>query len=86
MIFEILFYESIISSLKIKKDGNFLDIEIKGKSFYKYMVRKIVGALIDVGLGRCDILDIKKALDDYEKKSQFFVAPPMGLYLVWIKY
>lgn len=42
-------YESIISKIKIYEQDHFA-FEIKGKSFYRYMVRSIVGALVQVGL------------------------------------
>ena len=79
-------YASKINSLKIYKKNNFLIFEIKGQSFYRYMVRMIVGALLDVGLGKAEYLDIGLALNNFMVPKTFFVAPPEGLYLANIVY
>ena len=78
-------YECIIYSIDFKKESNVLNIVFKGKSFYRYMVRNMVGALIDVGRGKIDSLYVKEMLDNCEQK-QAFTAPACGLYLENIKY
>lgn len=75
-----------IDSIKIKKKKDFLYIELKGKSFYRYMVRNIVGALILVGKGKIETSDIFKALNNIDYKIPSFVAPANGLYLKKIRY
>ena len=52
-------YNSIIYSIKIKKEKNLLIITFEGKSFYRYMVRNMVGVLIGVGAKKIsvDVLD-----------------------------
>ena len=42
-------YNSIIYSVKIKKEKNLLIITFEGKCFYRYMVRNMVGVLIGEG-------------------------------------
>jgi tRNA pseudouridine38-40 synthase len=79
-------YEAIIYSIKFKKKNNILEIEFKGKSFYRYMVRNLVGALIEVGKHKIDIEMLKNMLIDYENKIQLPTAPSCGLYLFDIKY
>ena len=39
-------YDSELYSIKFKLEGDFLTIRFKGKSFYRYMVRNLVGMLI----------------------------------------
>lgn len=79
-------YFSIIHSIRIFKRKNMIYCEFKGKSFYRYMIRNIVGALICVGIGKNTLEEIRNALDNSLKKKDFFVAPPNGLYLKNIKY
>lgn len=72
-------YNSIIYSIKIKKEKNLLIITFEGKSFYRYMVRNLVGVLIGVGAKKIsvDILD-----DMFEGKNVTYqTAPACGLYL-----
>ena len=68
---------------KLKEDE--LTIGFEGKSFYRYMVRGLVGALIDVGKGKVTILELKDSLDKKTNKK-FTVALPNGLYLMDIEY
>ena len=56
-------YDCIIYKIKFKVVDNILEIEFTGKSFYRYMVRNLVGAMIEVGRGKIDIIDVKKVLE-----------------------
>ncbi len=78
-------YEAVINDIKVYKDGNYLCFEFLGKSFYRYMVRKIVGALLDVGRGKACLDDVLSSLNLASCKT-FFCAPAWGLYLMEIKY
>ena len=78
-------YNAIIYNINFKKVKNILSIEFVGQSFYRYMVRSLVGALLDVGRGKISIDDLKKSLDKKTNK-RFYIAPPGGLYLTDIKY
>lgn len=79
-------YDAIVSNIKFKKIGNILEIHFIGKSFYRYMVRNLVGAMLDASKGKTEISDIKEALSNPEKEAQFSTAVPNGLYLNKIKY
>ena len=57
----------IIYSIDFKKEKDVLNIIFEGKSFYRYMVRNLVGAMIDVGRGKDDISLVKKRLESKEK-------------------
>lgn len=74
-------YEAIIYDIQFLKQDNFLDIVFVGKSFYRYMVRNMVGALLDVGIGKRSILDIEQALSQFYKYNRFSTAISNGLYL-----
>ena len=75
-----------IGEIDIKTKGNNIEILITGNGFMRYMVRMIVGNLIQVGLGKLTSEDIKKALEDKERKPSSYKAPGYGLYLVEVKY
>ena len=61
-------------------------ITFKGKSFYRYMVRNIVGAMIDVARNKVSLNEIKSMLDNYNDVKELSCAPAEGLYLMNIKY
>lgn len=77
---------SIIYDIKIKRKGKIINIVFAGKSFYKYMVRNLVGAMLDYNKGKVDLNDIKKMLDYPENSKQLSTAPAKGLYLEKIYY
>ncbi len=79
-------YECIIYSIVFSKKGDILEIKFTGKSFYRYMVRNLVGAMLDVSKGLYSLDDIKEALEKPEIRKQFSTALPEGLYLNKIYY
>jgi len=79
-------YDCIIYNIKFKKKKNILEIKFIGKSFYRYMVRNLVGAMLDVSIKRISLDDIKNALNSTEKEKAFSTAEAQGLYLNKIYY
>lgn len=79
-------YESIIYETKIKKKRNLLYFTFTGKSFYRYMVRNMVGSLIAVGEGKLKPSDIEQYLIGKNVHIHYVTAPPNGLYLTKIVY
>lgn len=78
-------YTSTIYNIKIKKHGDIIVFKFVGIGFYRYMIRHLVGALLDVGRGKVDIHIIENMLDkDIDKKLS--VVPADGLYLEKIWY
>ena len=67
------------------KNDDFI-ISMTGSGFMRYMVRMIVGNLIQVGLGKLTSEDIKKILEDPVRKPSSYKAPAYGLYLVEVLY
>lgn len=78
-------YNSIIYKIKFKKKKDILVISFIGKSFYRYMVRNLVGALISVGENKIIPKSIKEMLND-NKKYNYITVPASGLYLVKVDY
>ena len=79
-------YVSTILNIKIYKIGNVLYFKFKGIGFYRYMIRNLVGALLEVGKGKANINIIKTMLDNYDIKKSLPTSSPNGLYLVKINY
>ncbi len=78
-------YTCIIYDISFNQVGDILNIEFEGKSFYRYMVRNLVGMMIEVGRGKDDILKVKDMLETREEKPGY-TAPANGLYLEKIEY
>ena len=79
-------YMSIIYKIKFCKLGNNLTIHFYGKSFYRYMVRNMVGALLDIGKGKATISDLRNLLISEKTDKMLSTAPSKGLTLVKIYY
>lgn len=79
-------YTSVIYDIKIKKLNDEINIYFRGKSFYRYMVRNLVGAMLDFNKDKISFADLKRMIDEPEEKKQLSTAPSQGLYLMEIKY
>lgn len=79
-------YEAVVKEINFIRNGDYLEIEFFGKSFYRYMVRNMVGAMIDVARGKHIIKEVEELLEKPEKKGQMMTASPNGLYLVCVYY
>ena len=69
-----------------EEKGNYLIFDISGNGFRRYMVRMIVGTLIEVGLGNIDSSFVKEALDGGKYNRVRYKAPSEGLYLSNVEY
>ncbi len=78
-------YTCIIYDIKFNMDKDILCIEFEGKSFYRYMVRNLVGMLIEVGRGKDEISKVVEMLNTTEDMPGY-TAPACGLYLEKIEY
>ena len=77
-------YTSTIYKISIKKRGDIIILKFIGIGFYRYMVRHLVGALLDVGKGKVDVHVIENMLEKNINKT-LSVVPADGLYLekIW---
>ena len=66
--------------------GRLLVYEVEGTGFLKYMVRAVVGTLVDVGDGRRDAASLRNILESRERAAAGPTAPAAGLYLVRVDY
>ena len=59
---------------------------VRGKSFMRYMVRKMVGTLLDVGRGKLKAGDIRGIIEAKDRARSGATAGAAGLYLVGVEY
>ena len=79
-------YDSIIYDIIFEEDNDLIKISFVGKSFYRYMVRNLVGALLVVGQEKVEPERVKEVLETGENVINFVTAPSNGLYLKEIIY
>ncbi len=77
--------KAIIYDIDFKIDNDILIISFEGKSFYRYMVRNLVGMMIEVSRGKDKIDKVKEMLSSSEE-IRGYTAPACGLYLEKIEY
>ena len=75
-----------IRSVRVRKSGPRIDIEIAGDGFLYKMVRLMVGAMTRVALGKMELSEIEARLKSGRAEGLRFVAPAEGLYLAKIWY
>ena len=69
-----------------QKPEGYLVFEIEGDGFLRYMVRNIVGTLVDVGQGKITPEGFKMILESKDRDRAGATAPPQGLFLVSVEY
>jgi len=67
------------------RDG-YLEFEIEADGFLRFMVRNIVGTLVDVGLGKISPDDFKRILVSRDRTRAGATAPAHGLFLKKVSY
>lgn len=75
-----------IYEIIIDQKDNVVTISIKGSGFMRYMVRNIVGTLIDVSEGKYEAKDMENILTSQDRRKAGKCAPACGLYLKDVYY
>jgi tRNA pseudouridine38-40 synthase len=70
----------------VRRVGAAITFELDGDRFLKYMVRNIVGTLVDVGLGKRAPGEVADILCSCDRRNAGRTAPPQGLTLVAVAY
>ena len=74
-----------IHSITVDRTGNAIEITISGNGFLRYMVRRIVGVLIEVGAGRLEAGQTSSFLEPKFEEVRW-TAPAQGLTLEKVSY
>jgi tRNA pseudouridine38-40 synthase len=75
-----------ISEIKMQVKGEEIFFTISGKSFLRYMVRNIIGTIIDVGRGKIRSQDIPVIFEAKDRRKAGQTAPARGLVLERVEY
>ena len=74
-----------VSAVKETGGGN-LTYDIAANGFLRFMVRNIVGTLVEVGLGKISAEKVPVILQSRDRSCAGATAPPRGLFLVNVSY
>ena len=75
-----------IYNVKIEKKKEILEITFVGSGFMRYMVRNMVGFLIEIGEGKRNSKEIIDVLEKQDRTKAGKTAPAEGLYLSKVIY
>lgn len=81
-----------VTELQINKihderaNGNLVEFQISAEGFLRYMVRSIVGTLLEVGRGEKPLDDVRRAIETGERNLSGATAAAHGLTLLKVRY
>ncbi len=75
-----------IDRAEFSREGDLIAFEISANGFLKFMVRNIVGTLVDVGKGKHTTEGLKAILQSKDRQKGGATAPPQGLFLMHVEY
>ena len=77
---------NVLTAGLVEEAAGYLAFEIEADGFLRFMVRNIVGTLVDVGLGKISPGDFKDILDSRDRNQAGATAPAHGLFLLKVAY
>ena len=76
-----------IAAITVEKEASgMIHISMEADGFLRYMVRTIVGALVDIGRAKCSPEEMAGILALKDRRRAGITAPPQGLFLKEVKY
>lgn len=66
-------------------DGGII-FKISANGFLRFMVRNIIGTLVDVGHHKTTLAEFKEILESLDRDRAGVTAPPQGLFLIRVRY
>jgi len=70
----------------VRQEQGYLIFNFKGDGFLKFMVRNIIGTLVEVGNGKITLNGFKQILLSRDRNQAGATAPPHGLFLMHVGY
>jgi tRNA pseudouridine38-40 synthase len=74
------------AELRRTKDGEELWFTVHGHSFLRYMVRKMMGTLLEVGRGKLTAEGLEQLFAMKDRSKSGPTAPPQGLWMVKVEH
>ena len=74
-------YVRTVYTTRISIDNDIITIKLIGNGFLRYMVRNMVGLLIEVGSNKKEPEEVLRLFEVKDRKEAGKTAPPNGLYL-----
>ena len=78
--------EIFSTELRRTGDGEELWFTVHGRSFLRYMVRKMVGTLLEIGRGKLTPADVDKLFEMKDRSKSGPTVPPHGLFMVSVEH
>ena len=75
-----------IIKIGVSGQGDLVEFEVEGNAFLPHQVRRMAGALVDVGRGNLTIMDIEAMVSCTSEDKVARALPAHGLCLVEVKY
>ena len=75
-----------MQSISVKRDGEYVILDIKANAFLHHMVRNIMGTLIVIGRGDQPVEWMQSVLSGKDRKKAGMTASAAGLYMVDVEY
>jgi tRNA pseudouridine38-40 synthase len=75
-----------ITDLGIYRKSDIITVDIQANGFLRFMVRNIVGTLVEVGTGKITPDEVGQILNSKDRSRAGATAPPHGLFLVKVNY
>jgi tRNA pseudouridine38-40 synthase len=75
-----------IDTFEVKRDGEFIIVDVSAKAFLHNQVRNMVGAIVEVGKGKLAASDILKIISLENRIFAPATAPAWGLYFMKVDY
>jgi len=70
-----------VTAVRVGRSGRNVTVDVRAESFVRGQVRRMVGLLVEVGLGKRDTEAVRAALADPRSKERPPAAPAKGLCL-----
>ncbi|MDH5328230.1 MAG: tRNA pseudouridine(38-40) synthase TruA [Gammaproteobacteria bacterium] len=75
-----------VYSIEVRRNGEWVTIEIRANAFLHHMVRNIAGVLMTIGAGEQAVAWAEQVLQSRDRSLGGVTSPPCGLYLVDVEY
>lgn len=75
-----------MQSISVKREGDYIMLDIQANAFLHHMVRNIMGTLMVIGRGEQPVTWMREILQRQDRKLAGMTASAAGLYLVNVEY